>query len=54
MPEKKKKNQRCERKLIVIKIRKIVRENKGRDKFERGLVGMFFFFFTINLFILWE
>ena len=33
----------CERKLIVIKIREIVRENKGRDKFERGLVGRFFF-----------
>ena len=33
----------CERKLIVIKIREIVTENRGRDKFERGLVGKFFF-----------
>jgi hypothetical protein len=40
----KKKKKRCERKLIVIKIREIVRENKGKDKFERGLVGRFFFF----------
>jgi hypothetical protein len=30
-----------------------VRENKGRDKFERGLVGRFFFFF-FNLFIYFE
>jgi hypothetical protein len=43
MPKKKKK--RCERRLIVINIREIVRENKERDKFERGLVGSFFFFF---------
>ena len=33
---KKKKKKRCERRLIVIKIREIVRENKGRDKFEVG------------------
>ena len=49
MPKKKNK-QRCERKLIVIKIREIVREDKVRDKFERGLVGMFFFFKLIYLF----
>ena len=39
-------------KLIVIKIREIVRENKGRDKFERELVRRFFL--TLNLFILRE
>ena len=49
MPKKKK--LRCERKLIVIKIREIVRENKGRDKFERELVERFFF---LNLFIYFE
>ena len=46
MAEKKKNI--CERKLIVIKIREIVRENKGRDKFECGLVGSFFFFKLIE------
>jgi hypothetical protein len=39
-------------KLIVIKIREIVRENKGRDKFECELVGRHFL--TLNLFILRE
>ena len=43
MPEDKKKKKKDVRKLIVIKIREIVRENKGRDKFECGLVGRFFF-----------
>jgi hypothetical protein len=41
--KEKKKKKRCERKLIVIKIREIMRENRGRDKFEHGLVGSFFF-----------
>ena len=46
MAEKEKKKI-CKRKLIVIKIREIVRENKGRDKFECGLVRSFFFFFKL-------
>ena len=39
------------RKLIVIKIRVFVRENKGREKFERGLVGSFFFKL---IYLFWE
>ena len=31
-----------------------MRENKGRDKIERELVGRFFFFFFFNLFINFE
>ena len=44
LEKKKKKKKKCERKLIVIKIREIVRENKERDKFERGQQEGFFFF----------
>ena len=45
MLEKKKKKQiEMWEKIDSYKDKKIVRENKGRDKFERGLVGSFFFF----------